>query len=76
MLKLWDGFLSVLSGIAALVICGFPAYFTYLAIRAEIAPTWAYAPMVLLAIVGSILAYAFISKGLKGVSPSRVRRRR
>ena len=75
MRNVWDGFLSVLSGVAALLICGLPSYFTYLAIRAEIAPTWAYLPMGMLALVGLILAYAFVSKGLKGVSPSRVRRR-
>lgn len=72
----WDGFLSVMSGLLALAICGIPAFYTFRAIRAEIAPTWVYVPMGLLAAVGLILAYAFVTKGFKGVSPSRSRKRR
>lgn len=75
MRPLWDGFLSVLAGLFTLGVCGIPAWFTFRAIQDGIAPTWVYAPLVGLAGICVILTYAFITKGFRGVAPSRSRRR-
>ncbi len=75
MLRLWDGFLSVLAAVVTISVCGIPAWFTFKAIQAEIAPTWVYIPLAGLAGICAILTYAFVTKGLRGVSPSRSRRR-
>lgn len=76
MRNLWDGFLSFLACFATIGLCGVPVWFTFRSIQLGIAPTWAYVPVVGLAVVGVVLAYAFFEKGLGGVSPSRTRRRR
>ena len=75
MLRFWDGFLSVLAGLFTIVVCGIPAWFAFRAIQEGIAPTWVYAPIAGLAVICVILAYAFVSKGFRGVAPSRSRRR-
>lgn len=76
------GFRNILDGAAsfgaALVtcgVCGLPAWFTVSAVRAEIAPVWAYGAAGALALIGAILTLAFLRKGLGGVAPTRVRRR-
>jgi hypothetical protein len=75
MKNLIDGFLSGLAAIATIVICGIPAWFTFQAIQAEIAPTWVYAPLGALVVVAILMTTAFIGKAARGVSPSRERRR-
>jgi len=75
MRQIWDGFLSVLAGLFTIVVCGIPAWFAFRAIQEGIAPNWVYAPIAGLAVICVILTYAFVTKGLRGVSPSRSRRR-
>lgn len=76
MRKLLDGFLSFLAAFATVAICGVPAWFTYQAIMAKIAPTWAWAGVITLGGVGIIMTLAFLRKAFSGVSPSRDRPRR
>ncbi len=70
-----DGAASFCAALLTLLICVVPAWFTVLAVRAGIAPLWAYAAAGLLAVVGIVLALAFGRKGLAGVAPTRQRRR-
>lgn len=76
MKHLWDGFLSLLAGVATAVICGVPAWFTYQAVQAGIAPDWATVSVVLLGGMGVILTFAFLRKARAGISPTRDRKRR
>lgn len=76
MRKIWDGLLSLLAAIATIAICGLPSWFTYQAIVAKVAPTWAWAAVVALAGVGIIMTLAFLRKAASGISPSRDRPRR
>lgn len=76
MRKLVDGFLSLLAAIATVAICGVPSWFTYQAIIANVAPTWAWAGVIALGGVGIIMKLAFLRKAFSGVSPSRERPRR
>jgi hypothetical protein len=71
-----DALASILAALATVAICGGPAWFTYLAIQANVAPTWAWASIVALAGIGLILTFAFLRKAAKGIAPSRDRRRR
>ena len=74
--KLWDGFLSLLAAIITAAICGVPSWFTYQAIAAGLAPTWAWAGVIALAGVGLLMTIAFLRKAASGISPSRDRPRR
>ena len=76
MRKLVDGFLSLLAAIATVAICGVPSWFTYQAIMAKLAPTWAWAGVIALGGVGFIMTLTFLRKAFSGVSPSRDRPRR
>ena len=71
-----DGIASILAALATFAICGGPAWFTYLAIQANIAPWWAWFFIAALAGVGLIMTFAFLRKAAQGVAPSRERRRR
>ncbi|WP_242654347.1 hypothetical protein [Yoonia rosea] len=46
-----------------------------MAVRATIAPVWAYLAAGGLAIIGVILTLAFLRKGIAGIAPTRQRRR-
>jgi hypothetical protein len=70
-----DGAASFGAALVTCVVCGLPTWFTITAVRAEIAPIWAYAAAVALGIIGVILTFAFLRKGLAGVAPTRQRRR-
>lgn len=70
-----DGAASFGAALVTLAVCGLPAWFTVSAVRAEIAPTWAYAAAGVLAVIGLILTLAFMRKGMAGVAPTRQRRR-
>ena len=76
MRQVLDGAASFLAAIATVIICGLPCYFTYLAIDAGVAPTWAWAALLALAAVGLLMTVAFLSKAVNGIAPSRERRRR
>ena len=71
-----DGLASFIAALATIAICGLPSYFTYQAIQASVAPTWAWGAIIALSAVGIIMTVAFLSKAAKGVAPSRERRRR
>lgn len=71
-----DGTASVLAALITLVICGGPAWFTYQAIKVNVAPQWAWFSILALTAIGLILIFAFIRKAAKGIAPSRDRRRR
>ena len=70
-----DGAASVLAAFFTAGVCGLPAWFTFVAGRGGIAPTWAYAAAGLLGAIGVILTLAFLRKGLGGVAPTRQRKR-
>lgn len=70
-----DGAASFGAAFVTCVVCGLPTWFTIAAVRAEIAPVWAYAAAGALGIIGLILTLAFMRKGLAGVAPTRQRRR-
>lgn len=70
-----DGAASFGAALVTLAICGLPAWFTVAAVRAEIAPIWAYGAAGALGGIGLILSFAFLRKGLAGVAPTRHRRR-
>lgn len=70
-----DGAASFGAALFTSAVCGLPAWFTVVAVRAEIAPVWAYGAAGLLAIIGLILTLAFLRKGFAGVAPTRQRRR-
>ena len=70
-----DGAASIGAALITLAVCGLPAWFTFVAIRAEIAPVWAYAAAGGLGIIGLIWTLAFLRKGFAGVAPTRQRRR-
>lgn len=76
MKQVLDGAASFLAALATVVICGLPSYFTYLAIDAEVAPTWAWGAIIALAGVGLLMTVAFLTKAVRGIAPSRERRRR
>ena len=70
-----DRVASVFAALFTLLVCGGPAWLSHLAIRAGLAPTWAYGFVAVLAGMGLILAYAFGRKAVRGIAPSRQRRR-
>ena len=70
-----DGAASFGAALVTSAVCGLPAWFTIVAVRAEIAPVWAYASACILGVIGVILTLAFVRKGFAGVAPTRQRRR-
>lgn len=71
-----DGVASFAAALATVVICGFPSWFTFKAIAVGAAPIWAWVSIALLGAIGVLLTVAFLEKAVKGISPSRNRRRR
>lgn len=72
---LLDGAASIAAALFTSAVCGLPAWFTVQAVRAEIAPLWAYGAAAAIGIIGLVLAFAFLRKGISGVAPTRQRRR-
>ncbi len=70
-----DGAASFGAALFTSAVCGLPAWFTVVAVRAEVAPVWAYGAAALLVMIGLVLTFAFARKGLAGVAPTRQRRR-
>ncbi|MEM9787605.1 MAG: hypothetical protein AAF801_13970 [Pseudomonadota bacterium] len=70
-----DGVASFGAALVTCAVCGVPAWFTIVAVRYGFAPVWAYGAAGLLAVIGVILTFAFLRKGLAGVAPTRQRRR-
>ena len=76
MKQYWDGFLSLTCAVLTAAIAGGPTWFTYQAIDAGVAPTWAYGFVGALGVIGLLLTFAFLRKAKLGISPTRDRRRR
>lgn len=75
MIRLWDGFLSLLCAILTLAILGVPGWGSVLALRAGLLPGWGWAPLVALGFVAAVMILAFLRKAWRGVHPLRERRR-
>lgn len=75
MIRIWDGFLSLLAALLTGAIIGIPLWGTYLAIRNALVPAWVWVPLVLLVLIGVIMVVAFLRKAGHGVHPMRDRRR-
>lgn len=75
MQRFFDRLASFLAAIATVGICGGPVWFTIQAVRAEVAPIWAYGFAGALGVVGCILALAFMRKAIAGIAPTRMRKR-
>ena len=74
-IRLWDGFLSAVCALVTVIVIGLPLWAAYRAVSALLVPLWFWVPMVLLALVGIVLIYAFLRKAARGVHPLRERRR-
>ena len=70
-----DGFLSLVAAVFTAGVALVPAWYAHLAIGAGLAPSWAYASVAALVVVGGIMILAFLRKAAGGVSPLRDRRR-
>lgn len=70
-----DGAASILAAFFTAGVCGVPTWFTIVAVRGGLAPTWAYGAAGLLGAIGLILTLAFLRKGFGGIAPTRQRRR-
>ena len=70
-----DGAASLGAALFTCAVCGLPAWFTVVAVRAGVAPTWAYAAAAALGLIGAILVLAFVRKSFAGIAPTRQRRR-
>ncbi len=75
MIRIWDGFLSLLCAFVTVAIIALPLWGTFEAIRGDLVPGWVWVPLALLALIGVIMALAFLRKAARGVHPLRDRRR-
>ncbi len=73
--RLWDGSLSLLAGLVVLFVALVPAWFTHIAASADLAPAWAYVCAALLVMGSATIAFDFLRKAARGISPARSRRR-
>ncbi len=73
--RIWDGSLSLLAGLVVLFVALVPAWFTHIAATADLAPAWVYVCAVLLSLGSATIAFDFLRKGMRGISPARSRRR-
>lgn len=69
LIRIWDGFLSLLSAIATAVIVGVPTWGCFLAIQAEMLPIWAWGPLALHFVIGGLMVVAFLRKVINGLHP-------
>ena len=75
MIRLWDGFLSLLGAVLTAGAVGVPLWAAFRAVQAGLAPVWVWAPMVGLGFVGLVMTGAFLRKAAQGIHPLRDRRR-
>ena len=75
MIRLWDGFLSVIAALLTVGIIGVPVWGAVMAVRAGLIPVWGWGPLVLLGAAGLVMALSFLRKASRGVHPLRDRRR-
>lgn len=75
MIRIWDGFLSLLAGLLTVGIVGVPIWGAVLALNNGLVPGWAWGFVVALGFVGLLMVFAFLRKTVRGVHPLRERRR-
>ena len=75
MIRIWDGFLSLVAAAATAAIVGLPLWAAFKSVQAAVVPGWFWVPMILLAGVGLLMVGAFLRKAGRGVHPLRERRR-
>ena len=75
MIRLWDGFLSLLAALLTGAIVGVPLWGSYLALRNNLQPAWGWVAFVVLALAGLLMVLSFLRKAGRGVHPLRDRRR-
>ncbi len=75
MIRLWDGFLSLIAAAPTAVIVGVPVGGAVQAVRTELLPLWGWGPLGLLATAGVVMVLSFLRKAGRGVHPLRERRR-
>lgn len=75
MIRVWDGFLSLVAALVTAAVIGVPAWAAFQAIRADLVWVWAAGPVVLLVAAGAVMALSFLRKAGRGVHPMRERRR-
>ncbi|MGI9389777.1 MAG: hypothetical protein ACR2O1_06950 [Boseongicola sp.] len=75
MIRIWDGFLSILAAIVTAIVVGIPIWGSFKAVQAELIPVWAWVAIAALGFVGVVMVGAFLRKAGRGVHPLRERRR-
>ncbi len=70
-----DGAASICAALFTSGVCGVPVWFTFVAVRAGLAPVWVYGFVAALGVIGLILTLAFLRKGMRGIAPTRQRQR-
>ncbi|MDJ0640882.1 MAG: hypothetical protein QNJ20_18850 [Paracoccaceae bacterium] len=75
MIRIWDGFLSLLAAAITIGIVGVPVWGSVLALNAGMVPIWGWGAVAALGFVGGIMMLAFLRKAFRGVHPLRDRRR-
>ena len=75
MIRIWDGFLSVLAAALTAALIGVPVWGAARALRADLLPAWGWAPLMLLGAAGAVMVLSFLRKAGRGVHPLRERRR-
>lgn len=75
MIRVWDGFLSVLCACITGALVAVPLWGAVAAVQAGLTPAWSWVGIAGLAFVGGGLVLAFLRKAWRGVHPLRERRR-
>lgn len=75
MIRLWDGFLSMIAAALTAFIVGVPVWGAVQAVRTDLLPVWGWAPLGLLGAAGLVMVLSFLRKAGRGVHPLRDRRR-
>ena len=74
-MRIFDGLLSFLTALVALMVCAVPIWYAHLAAMTGPAPIWAYGPIAGLFFFGMLVILAFLNKAFRGIGPLRERRR-
>jgi hypothetical protein len=73
MRKFLDGAASFGAALFTSAVCGVPAWFAFAAVQTGLAPVRVYRFVAALAVIGLILAFAFLRKGMDGIASTRQR---
>lgn len=71
----FDRLASIIAALVTICVTTVPAWFSHVAIRAELIPMWGYGFVAALVGIGLMLGFAFARKAMRGIAPSRQRRR-